>query len=154
MLASSAPQFIIQTKLHRPRAVNQLVSLSHAQQRLTHNLDRILTLVSAPAGFGKTTLLGEWLRTTLRPSAWLTLDEHDNDLITFLTYLIAAIRTLFPDACATLQTSLQAADPPQRRVLHALLNNELDCLAERNDWTAGHRFILVLDDYHHTLIAS
>ena len=66
--------------------------LARAQQSLAHDIDRPFTLISASAGFGKTTLLSEWLRVTPRPSAWITLDEHDSDPVTFLTYLIAAVR--------------------------------------------------------------
>ena len=101
--------FIIQTKLHRPRVASGLVPLARTQQSLAHDPDRPFTLVCAPAGFGKTTLLCEWLTSTSRPSVWLSLDERDSDLATFLTYLVAAIRTLFPHGCTETQALLQAA---------------------------------------------
>ncbi len=145
---SSAPSFVVQAKLHRPRVVNGLVPLMRAQQSLAHDIDRPFTLISAPAGFGKTTLLSEWLRVTPRPGAWITLDEHDSDPITFLTYLIAAIRTIFPDACPETKALLQIPNQPPLSVVCSTLNNEIDNLAETGELAAGQRFILVLDDYH------
>ncbi|MBK8050807.1 MAG: hypothetical protein IPK16_29105 [Anaerolineales bacterium] len=64
--------------------------------RLDAGLRRPLILLSAPAGFGKTTLLSQWLEQCATPSAWLSLDQGDNDLVEFLRYMIAAVRTLFP----------------------------------------------------------
>lgn len=87
MSDNSIRYFIVEAKLHQPRSAGQLVQLLRVQERLTQNVDRPFTLVAAPAGFGKTTLLCEWLRITPRPSAWLSLDEHDNELPTFLAYL-------------------------------------------------------------------
>ena len=85
---SVTPSSIVQAKLHRPRVANGLVPLLRIQQQLAHDLDRPFTLmISAPAGFGKTTLLCEWLANSDRPSAWLSLDECDSDPATFLTYL-------------------------------------------------------------------
>lgn len=149
MSDNSIRYFIVEAKLHQPRSAGQLVQLLRAQKRLTQDIDRPFTLVAAPAGFGKTTLLCEWLRTTPRPSAWLSLDEHDNELPTFLAYLIAAIRTVRPDACPALHGLLQTSALPQPTMLRRLLNNEIDRLAETDGWVEGQRFILVLDDYHH-----
>lgn len=146
---NTTPSFIIQSKLHRPRVLNGLVPLPRAQQRLAHDLDRPFTLISAPAGFGKTTLLSEWLRVTPRPGAWLTLDEHDSNPVTFLTYLIAALRTLFPDACPETEALLQLSNLPPLAAISATLNNEIDNLTVAGALQHGERFILVLDDYHH-----
>ncbi len=142
------PSFIVQAKLHRPRAANGLAPLLRIQQQLAHDLDRPFTLISAPAGFGKTTLLSEWLRAAPRPNAWLTLDEHDRDLVTFLTYLLAAIHTLFPDACPQTTAVLDVPTLPPISAISAMLNNEIDRLAETSGLAHGQRFILVLDDYH------
>ena len=144
----SIPSFIVQAKLHRPRVIGGLVPLARTQQRLAHDIDRAFTLISAPAGFGKTTLLSEWLRVTARPGAWLTLDEHDSAPVTFLTYLIAAIRTIFPSACPETHAMLQTPTPPPLAVVCSALNNEIDNLADIGELTTGQRFILVLDDYH------
>lgn len=148
MPGGSPPSFVVQAKLYRPRAASGLVSLARAQQSLAHDIDRPFTLISAPAGFGKTTLLSEWLRVTSRPGAWITLDEHDSDPVIFLTYLIAAIRTIFPDACPETRALLQISNPPPLTIVCSTLNNEIDNLAETGELAAGQRFILALDDYH------
>lgn len=139
---------LIRTKLHQPHVPAGMVPLARARQTLDYDLDRPLTLVCAPAGFGKTTLLSAWLATCPRPSAWLALDERDSDPVTFLTYLVAAVGTLFPEACAETRALLQAVEPLPLAVLSAALNNDIDSLADTAGLPAGQRFILVLDDYH------
>ena len=89
---------LIRTKLYRPRIPGELIPRPGLLEQLNRGLDRNLTLVSAPAGFGKTTLLATWLETCARPAAWLQLDEEDSDLVVFLSYLLAAIQTLSADA--------------------------------------------------------
>lgn len=148
MSVNSIPSLIVQAKLHRPRSVSGLVPLSRAQQSLAHDIDRPFTLISAPAGFGKTTLLSEWLRVTPRRAAWITLDENDSDPVTFLTYLVAAVRTIFPTACPETTALLQIPNLPPLPAVYTTLNNEFDSLAESSNLPAGQRFILVLDDYH------
>ena len=84
---------LLETKLHVPRRRRGLVARPRLMQRLGRSADSALTLVSAPAGFGKTTLLAEWLagvRGEERSAAWLSLDQRDNDSATFWTYLITA----------------------------------------------------------------
>ena len=110
-------------------------------------------LVSAPAGFGKTTLLSLWVEQCAAPSAWLSLDEGDNDLAVFLRYVIAAVRTLFPDACVETEALTRSALTPPVAVLAHQFSNELDALPGD--------FVLVLDDYYviqdtaiHELIAD
>jgi LuxR family transcriptional regulator, maltose regulon positive regulatory protein len=112
-------------------------------ERLRRGAEATLTLVSAPAGFGKTTLLTEWLAVppaNAQSVAWLSLDQRDNDPATFWAYLIAAVQTVAPavgaDALALLQSS-QAA--PIEAVLATLLN-EVGALSSD--------VLLVLDDYH------
>ena len=97
------------TKLQRPRVGRRLV----ARPRLQEQLDaaQSLTLVLAPAGGGKTTLLSTWLETCNLPHAWLSLDERDNDLGLFATYLIRALRTLFPVVDNTLAVVSRATLP-------------------------------------------
>lgn len=96
-----------------------------------------MTLVVAPAGYGKTTLVAEWARQSPLRVAWLSLDEADNALPAFVAYVVAAVRTLFPDACPA--TAGLAAESPVD-VLATILVNEIDDLPER--------FVLVLDDLH------
>lgn len=127
---------IIRTKLHRPR----LASITIARPRLTALLthQRPLTLVIAPAGYGKTTLISSWLEERALPHAWLTLDKSDDDPAVFMNYLIAALRTVVPGiGAATLTLLAQAAAPPV--LLARQLLNELDALSQP--------LVLVLDDY-------
>src|ERR1700687_743996 len=88
---------ILATKLYIPRLRPHVVSLPRLLERLDEGLYRKLTLISAPAGFGKTTLVSEWVEGIKRPAAWLSLDEGENDPTRFLTYLAAALQTIAPD---------------------------------------------------------
>jgi LuxR family maltose regulon positive regulatory protein len=99
-----------------------------------------LTLVSAPAGYGKSTLVASWLSVTKRPTAWLSLDDSDSDLGVFLRYLLAAIDVAAPGACRATSALLRVAELPSAESIAGVLVNELDEL------DAG--LTLVLDDYH------
>jgi LuxR family maltose regulon positive regulatory protein len=101
---------------------------------------RQLTLISAPAGFGKTTLLSEWIATCGRPTAWVSLDHEDNDPTRFLIYLIAALRTILPTVGAEAWAGLQSPQPPPIHLVLTSLLNELVVLPEH--------VALVFDDYH------
>ena len=99
---------LLQTKLHRPQMPASILPRSHLIERLNQAPDHRLILVCGPAGFGKTTLVATWLMhmesgrdnsAPTLPSAWLSLDERDNDLNLFVRYLIAAVRTVVKDAC-------------------------------------------------------
>src|SRR5918998_3649859 len=92
---SSAP--ILATKLYVPPPQPRVVLRPRLIEHLNEGLHRRLILVSAPAGFGKTTLLGEWLAGCGRPAAWLSLDEGDSDPARFLSYLLAALQTIEPN---------------------------------------------------------
>lgn len=103
---------LIRTKLHRPPLAREHLHRTHLLYRLEGKLQRPLTLVSAPAGYGKSTLVSCWLEACEFPNAWLSLDENDSDLHLFLSYLTAAVQTLFPAALKKTQTLLNAADLP------------------------------------------
>ena len=110
--------------------------------RLSRNNDARLTLVSAPAGFGKTTLLAAWLTSAPRPeglTAWLSLDQSDNDPTAFWTYVIAALQTVAPAVGTRPLALIEAGQPPIEVVLGALLN-QLNAFSKD--------LVLVLDDYH------
>ncbi len=112
-------------------------------ERLDRGIASKLTLISAPAGFGKTTLLAEWL--TARPSAgtslaWLSLDRDDNHSQTYWTYVIAALRTAAPEVGMSALASLDASRPPPIQTTLTTLVNDVD--------TVDGEIILVLDDYH------
>ena len=87
---------ILATKLYVPPP-QPVVPRPRLIERLNEGLHRKLTLISAPAGFGKTTLLSEWVAGCERPAAWLSLDEGDNDPARFLAYLVAALQTVAAD---------------------------------------------------------
>ena len=87
---------LLQTKLYKPPVRPEWIPRPRLIERLDAGLSRTLTLVAAPAGFGKTTLVAAWLDRVQRPSAWLSLDEHDNDPARFLTYLVAALQKVDP----------------------------------------------------------
>jgi LuxR family transcriptional regulator, maltose regulon positive regulatory protein len=133
---------LLETKLHVPRWRRNLVARSRLSERLSRGTESALTLVSAPAGFGKTTLLAEWLAVVAadgRSVAWLSLDQRDNDPALFWTYVVAALNTGAPGGSAAALSLLQPPEPPNEAGLVALLN-DLDAIA--ND------VVLVLDDYH------
>jgi LuxR family maltose regulon positive regulatory protein len=142
-------QIILETKLHRPPLLGDQLVRDRLLKLLDREADRPLLLVCAPAGFGKSTLIGSWLekmaagrggKATPLPSAWLSLDQDDSDLNLFLRYFIAALRTMFKEACEETLVLLQARQQPPPAVLYTSLSNELAKLPEE--------FILVLDDYH------
>ena len=85
---------LLSTKLFTPKTRPELISRPRLLEQLNRGLHRKLTLISAPAGFGKTTLVSEWVAGCERPVAWLSLDEGDNDPTCFLTYLVAALQTI------------------------------------------------------------
>jgi LuxR family maltose regulon positive regulatory protein len=122
-----------------------MVSRPRLLERLDAGLHSKLTLISASAGFGKTTLLSEWIADRCRREpmvriAWLSLDEGDNDLVRFLTYLIGALQTVELDTGKAVLGVLAAPQPPPAEsVLTALINEIADSPSSR---------VLVLDDYH------
>ena len=131
---------LLQTKLYTPLSRSNLVARPHLIERLNEGLDRKLTLVSAPAGFGKTTLVAEWLGQTAIPVAWLSLDKDDGDLTRFLTYFVAALQQIEEKVGQTTQRLLQAPQPPPPETLMTSLINDIAVLLQD--------FALVLDDYH------
>ena len=131
---------IIRTKLHRPLIYRDHLHRGHLLDRLNQGRHRPLALVSAPAGYGKSTLVSCWLEDRDVPSAWVSLDEDDNDLGLFLSYFVSAIQRIFPATCGTTLSMLNAAHLPPVSVLARILINELDQIEKE--------FILALDDYH------
>ncbi|MGE5220941.1 MAG: tetratricopeptide repeat protein, partial [Omnitrophica WOR_2 bacterium] len=135
---------LLSTKLYVPPSRETLV----ARQRLTKILSNAaanatakgFTLVSAPAGYGKTTLVSSWLRETGTASAWLSLDESDNDPVSFLQYLLAALHRIVPGARLDLLDLVDGIQPASFQALMKILINEI---AKSNI-----PFVLVLDDFH------
>ncbi len=148
MFMPDQEQILLHTKLHRPHLPHDLVVRTRLVEWLSDGIDDPLTLVCAPPGFGKTTLVCYWLEHMATgpseeagslPSAWLSLDANDSDLNIFLRYFIAAIRTVFQEACEATLALLQAQQLPPQAVLFAPFSNELNDLPGK--------VILVLDDY-------
>src|SRR3712207_3234575 len=131
---------VLVTKLYAPPPRPGAVPRPRLTGRLDAGLHRRLTLVSAPAGSGKTTLVGEWVAGCGRRVAWLSLDDGDNDPARFLTYLVAALQTIAPQLGAGLVGALQSPQPPPTEALLTALLNELAALPDD--------VVLVLDDYH------
>jgi hypothetical protein len=114
---------ILTTKLNIPPPQPKVVLRPRLIERLNEALHRILTLISAPAGFGKTTLLSEWIAGCEKPAAWLSLDEGDDDRTRFLAYLVAALQTIAPSIGEGVLGVLQSPQPPPTEsILTALLN--------------------------------
>ena len=140
------PAGMLSTKLFIPPPGPRLVQRPRLTQRLNDALTRPLTLLSAPAGFGKTTLLVEWYRGAGRrlPLAWLSLDADDNDPAQFLKYFVAAIETLRPRIGGHSLTVLPSPHGPALRAFFTELTTSLNAVSDD--------FAVVLDDYH--LISS
>jgi len=144
---------ILTTKLFIPPIRSKYVPRSRLIDRLNKGLNRKLTLISAPAGFGKTTLISEWVNNLrLAPAiesqfenriAWFSLDENDNDIARFLAYYIAAINQIdgiddtFGNGALIM---LQSPQPPPTEVVLTSLINEISTIPDR--------MIFIIDDYH------
>lgn len=140
-------ELLLQTKLNPPLARPEMVSrprlLSYLNEGLMRpeGFSRKLTLISAPAGYGKTSLAIEWLQGSQIPYAWLALDEDDNDPVRFLSYLIATMGQIHNEIGARARAMLNSPQPAPVEAVLTVLINDLNGLE-----TA---LILVLDDYHH-----
>jgi LuxR family transcriptional regulator, maltose regulon positive regulatory protein len=132
---------LVETKLYIPKLRRSLVARPRLSGRLRRGAASRLTLISAPAGFGKTTLLAEWLAATPteRSVAWLSLDEGDSQPASYWTYLITALQAVVPGVGTSTLPLLQSGQPPIETVLTTVLN-ELS--------TVPNDVYLVLDDYH------
>lgn len=131
---------LLTTKLYIPPPRPDAVNRPRLLARLDAGLHGRLTLVSAPAGFGKTTLVSAWVSGCGRPVAWLSLDAGDNDPTRFLAYLTAAVQSLAPGVGGGVLTALRAPQPPPLEAILTALVNEIAALPTP--------FLLVLDDYH------
>ncbi len=134
------PTPVLATKLYIPPPRPKVVLRPRLIERLDEGLHRRLSLISAPAGFGKTTLAGEWAAGCGRAVAWLSLDEGDNDPARFLAYLVAALQTVAAHIGKGALGMLQSPQPPPPEAVLTALLNEIAALPGD--------FVLVLDDYH------
>jgi LuxR family maltose regulon positive regulatory protein len=135
------PTFL-KTKLHRPPRLSKRVERPRLIQRLDEGLavGRRITLVSAPAGFGKTVCVSEWLDGLDLPIAWLSLDASDDDPVRFFAYFIAALQTMNEDIGREIEGVLRAGQLPPPEIISAALVNDILEMEKRS--------LLVLDDFH------
>lgn len=149
-MSSSASEqedvIILRTKLHRPPVPPDFVPRPRLADMLEAGRTLPLTLVSAPAGYGKSVLVSSWLHGSEWPSAWLSLDTDDGDIRQFLRYFIAAVHTVHADTCEQSGNLVGALDLPPTAKVATILANDLDNI--------DHPFLLALDDYHHIIASS
>jgi LuxR family maltose regulon positive regulatory protein len=138
--AGTEPMPLLLTKLYRPPVTPDLEPRTRLMERLGQNRHRPLTLISAPAGYGKTMLASIWLEACDCPGAWVSLDETDNDLQSFLSYLLAAVQLAVPTVELKTRALLATPALPAAPLLARYLLNDLDQISEP--------FILALDDVH------
>jgi LuxR family maltose regulon positive regulatory protein len=131
---------ILATKLYIPPPPPKVVDRPRLIARLNEGLRRKLTLIAAPTGFGKTTLVSAWVAGCDPPVAWLSLDAGDSDPQRFLTYVVAALRTIAPHFGEGVLGVLQSPQPPPTDTILTALLNEITTLPDP--------FVLILDDYH------
>jgi LuxR family maltose regulon positive regulatory protein len=145
-METRTPAPLLTTKFYVPPFRPEMVSRPRLVGQISAGLHRKLTIISAPAGFGKTTMLSEWIHQCERPVAWLSLDAADNDLARFLTYLVEALRTV-----ASLREHVGGMTDGMVHGLQSLGGSQAEALLTRliNDIVAVREtFALVLDDYH------
>ena len=133
---------LINTKLNIPKLRSGIVSRSNLLSRLSQGISNKLTLISAPTGYGKTTLMLDWLANSEceYPVAWVALEESENDPIQFLLYLVAALERINTDIGQDVRAILQGSQELQNQVVLSVLINDIDLIEEE--------LILILDDYH------
>jgi LuxR family transcriptional regulator, maltose regulon positive regulatory protein len=142
LAGGAAPErdVLVATKFHVPRA--GFVPRPRLVARLAEGVGRGVTVVSTPAGFGKSTVLGDWARRSRRPAAWLSLDAGDNDPARFWRYVAAALERARPGIDAPVGALLRGPQrPPLEAVATAVIN-------ELTDVPGAGEVVLVLDDYH------
>lgn len=128
------------TKLYVPQPRTGIVPRLRLIEQMNNGSKSKLTLISAPAGYGKTTLVSDWIQQTGIPVAWLSLDEHDNDLARFLIYFVTALRQVDENIGGDVLAALDAPQLPQAEILLTLLINGISA--------SGNQVSLVLDDCH------
>jgi LuxR family transcriptional regulator, maltose regulon positive regulatory protein len=131
---------LVATKFYVPPP--GLVPRPRLLERLARGMGRGLTVVCTPAGFGKTTLLGDWARRSRRSAAWLSLDAGDNDPARFWRYVVAALERVRPGSCAPIEALLRGPQQPPLEAVVTAVINELMTLP------GGDQVALILDDYH------
>ena len=128
------------TKLHIPPAGNNIVHRTELYEKLSQGLSRKLILISAPAGFGKTTVVSDWIDQNKIPAVWFSLDHGDNDPVDFLSYIISGIQSIHKEFGESALKLLNSPNRPSDESIASLLINEILHIDQN--------FLLVLDDFH------
>jgi DNA-binding NarL/FixJ family response regulator len=137
---------LLYTKLHRTPITARIIPRTRLVEFMESGTQNPMTLVAAPAGYGKSILASQWMEVSGLPSGWVSLDEGDNDFRIFLSYFLEAILTVFPEQVLKTKAVITATRLPSvKEISHSLLN-DLEALPKR--------CILVLDDYHYINNAS
>jgi LuxR family transcriptional regulator, maltose regulon positive regulatory protein len=134
---------LLATKLYSPQPPVQLVPRPHLVERLQQAMERPLTLIAAPAGFGKTTLLSSWLEHASFPVAWLSLEQDDDDLMRFWSYVFAALSRVHQGSEASAMALLRESAPQELPPIETVLTVWINGLV-----ALSHEVVLILDDYH------
>ena len=137
---------LIRTKLHRPSVPFDVVGRDRLLRLMDRAFEVPLTLVSAPAGYGKSVLVARWAGSCEHRVAWLSLDRDESDLRLFLQYLVAAVHTVAAGACRVTEDVLRAPELPPASVLAGYLLNELEAIDQP--------LVIALDDYHRIASSS
>ena len=128
------------TKRHIPTVVNNIVHRTVLHEKLNIGLSRKLILISAPAGFGKTIIVSDWINQFNITTAWFSIDKGDNDPVEFLSYVISGIQAMNPTFGQSTLNLLQSPNKPSNVTIASLLINEIISIDQN--------FLLVLDDFH------
>ena len=132
---------LLKTKFYPPPLPSNHVRRPHLIQELNTGIQRKLTLISAPAGFGKTILVSEWVEAQKEPIAWLSLDPQDDDSVRFWICFISALQNVYPQIGRVVLESLASG---QSKIMEHSITSLINEIAQ-----TGERTVLVLDDFHH-----
>ena len=131
---------LLSTKLYVPTLRREIISRPRLINRLNAGLNSKLILVSAPAGFGKTTLLTDWINSSSLPACWYSVDNQDNTFERFMYYLVTSLRSININVDKQITTILESSTVEKKEeVLNSIINHIS---------THQERFVLVIDDYH------
>src|SRR2546429_3285253 len=139
-MATGTPHFFLRSKITLPAIRSDLVPRQRLLAQMQTGMQHALTLVAAPAGFGKTTLVSTWAQQCGCPVSWVSLDTNDNDPVVFWTYVVSALQEMHPEIGKTALALLQSPQPTSLERILTVLINELS--------TQTAHFALVLDDFH------
>ncbi len=132
---------ILKTKLFMPPLREGMISRLRLIEQINNGIKKKVVFVSAPAGFGKSSLMVEWVAQTKMPVAWVSLDKSENDPINFLSYLVSGVQSIYQNLGDTILGSLKSPISPS---IENLLNAWINEISEHTG-----EFVLILDDFHH-----